>query len=59
MESEKLDRLSETIDMDNEDEAYQFALRMSEMGVDDALYKAGARDGDQVIVGTYIMGYKE
>jgi GTP-binding protein len=59
VESEKLDRLSETIDMDNEDEAYQFALRMSEMGVDDALYKAGARDGDQVIVGTYIMGYKE
>jgi GTP-binding protein len=29
------------------------------MGVDKALYQAGARDGDQVIVGRYIMGYKE
>jgi GTP-binding protein len=59
VESEKLDRLSETVDFDNEDEAYAFALQVSQMGVDEALYKAGARDGDQVIVGTYIMGYKE
>ena len=28
-------------------------------GVDKALYEAGARNGDQVIVNTFIMDYKE
>ena len=59
VESEKLDRLSDTVDMDNPDVAYMFALKVTEMGVDEALYKAGARDGDQVIVGNHLMGYKE
>lgn len=59
VESEKLDRLSDTIDMDDPDQAYQFALKVTQMGVDDALYKAGARDGDQVIIGNHLMGYKE
>ena len=59
VESEKLDRLSDTIDMDDPDQAYQFALKVTQMGVDDALYKAGARDGDQVIISNHLMGYKE
>lgn len=59
VESEKLDRLSDTIDMDDPDQAYQFALKVTQMGVDDALYKAGARDGDQVIIGNHLLGYKE
>ena len=45
--------------MDDPDQAYQFALKVTQMGVDDALYKAGARDGDQVIIGNHLMGYKE
>lgn len=57
--SEKLDRLADTMDLDDEEQAYQFALRVSEMGIDEELYKYGARDGDQVLVGNYIMGYKE
>ncbi|MEE1333096.1 MAG: Obg family GTPase CgtA, partial [Erysipelotrichaceae bacterium] len=59
VESEKIDRMAETIDFDDENESYQFALKLNQMGVDKALYQAGARDGDQVIVGRYIMGYKE
>ncbi len=57
--SEKLDRLSDTFNLDDPDEAYQFSLELSKMGVDEELYNAGAREGDQVIVGIYIMGYKE
>ncbi len=57
--SEKLDRLSDTFNLDDPDEAYQFSLKLSQMGVDTALYEAGAREGDQVIIGIYIMGYKE
>jgi hypothetical protein len=29
------------------------------MGVDQALRDAGCKDGDQVIVGTFIMDFKE
>lgn len=59
IESEKIDRLVETVDFDKPEETYAFAMTLDKMGVDKALYEAGARDGDQVIVGTYIMDYKE
>ncbi|MCH4207563.1 MAG: GTPase ObgE [Solobacterium sp.] len=59
VDSEKVDRLAEQVDFDKEDDTYQFAMTLEKMGIDAALYKAGARDGDQVIVGTYIMDYHE
>ncbi len=57
--SEKVDRLAEQVDFDKEADTYQFAMTLQKMGIDAALYEAGARDGDQVIVGTYIMDYSE
>ncbi len=59
VDSEKIDRLFDTVDFDKEEETYQFAMTLQKMGVDKALYEAGARDGDQVIVNTFIMDYKE
>lgn len=59
IDSDKIDRLAEQIDFDKEDDTYQFAATLKKMGVDKALYEKGARDGDQVIVGTYIMDYSE
>ena len=59
VDSEKIDRLFDTVDFDKEEETYQFAMTLLKMGVDKALYEAGARDGDQVIVNTFIMDYKE
>ena len=59
VESKKVDRLAELVDFDKEEETYQFALTLQKMGIDAALYEAGAREGDQVIVGTYIMDYME
>ncbi|MCR5795589.1 MAG: GTPase ObgE [Solobacterium sp.] len=59
VESEKIDRLFDTIDFDKEEEVYQFAHTLTRMGVDDALRNAGVKDGDQVIVGTFIMDFKE
>jgi len=57
--SDKVDRLAEEVDLENQEEAYSFAMTLNKMGIDKALYEAGARDDDQVIVGPYIMGYKE
>ena len=57
--SKKVDRLAEQVDFDREDDTYQFALTLQKMGIDAALYEAGARDGDTVIIGTYIMDYTE
>ncbi len=59
IDSDKVDRLAEQVDFDKEDDTYQFAATLKKMGVDKALYDAGARNGDQVIVGTYIMDYSE
>jgi len=52
-------RNGNTIDFDKEEEVYQFAHTLTRMGVDDALRSAGVKDGDQVIVGTFIMDFKE
>ena len=57
--SEKIDRLAEQVDFDKEADTFQFAMTLQKMGVDAELYRQGARDGDQVIVGTYIMDYSE
>ena len=59
IDSDKIDRLAEQVDFDKEDDTYQFAATLKKMGVDKALYEKGARDGDQVIVGTFIMDYSE
>ncbi len=59
VESDKIDRLAEQVDFDKDEDTYQFAMTLHKLGIDTALYEAGARDGDQVIVGTYIMDYTE
>ncbi len=59
VESRKIDHLVEQINFDSEVDTYRFAMTLKKMGVDEALYNAGAREGDQVIIGTYIMEYKE
>ena len=59
VESDKVDRLAEQVNFDNDDDTYQFAMTLKQMGIDKKLYELGARDGDQVIVGTYIMDYQE
>ena len=59
VESAKIDRLIESVDFEKEADTYQFAMILQKMGVDAELYRQGARDGDQVIVGTFIMDYTE
>ena len=58
-ESEKIDRLFDSTDFEKEEEAYAFAATLQRMGVDQALREAGCVDGDQVIVGPFIMDFKE
>lgn len=59
VESAKVDRLAEQVNFDNADDTYAFARTLAKMGIDAALKEAGCRDGDQVIVGTYIMDYND
>lgn len=59
VDSQKIDKLFDTIDFNKEEEAYSFALTLQKMGVDQALREAGAKSGDQVIVGTFIMDFME
>ena len=57
--SAKVDRLAEQVNFDNMDDTYAFAQTLAKMGIDNALREAGCRDGDQVIVGTYIMDFTD
>ncbi len=59
VESQKIDHLVDSVNFDNETEVYQFAMTLRKLGIEKALYEAGVRDGDEVIIGTYIMEYKE
>lgn len=59
VDSAKIDHLFDTIDFEKPEETYQFALILQKMGVDKALKEAGAKEGDSVIVGTFIMEYSE
>ncbi len=57
--SSKVDRLAEQVNFDNMDDTYAFAQTLAKMGIDNALREAGCKDGDQVIVGTYIMDFTD
>ena len=57
--SEKIDRIAAEMDLDDMEDAKKFTELVNEMGLEKALYDAGARTGDQVLVGSYILGYKE
>ena len=59
VESPKVDRLAEQVNFDNDDDTYAFAQTLAKMGIDNALREAGCKDGDQVIVGTYIMDFTD
>lgn len=59
VESPKVDRLAEQVNFDSDDDTYAFAQTLAKMGIDNALREAGCKEGDQVIVGTYIMDYTD
>lgn len=57
--SEKVDRLVEEVDFNKEADVYALAATLTKMGIEKALYQAGARHGDQVIVGRYVMDFNQ
>lgn len=57
--SRKVDNLCDQYNLEDADQAYQFGLLLDKMGIDEALRKAGAKDGDQVIVNNYILDFKD
>lgn len=59
VQSDKVDRLAETVDFNKEEDSYAFAATLQKMGIDKALRDAGAENGDQVIVGSYIMDFRD
>lgn len=59
VQSDKVDRLAETVDFNKEEDTYAFAATLQKMGIEKALRDAGAENGDQVIVGSYIMDFRD
>lgn len=59
VQSDKVDRLADTVDFNKEEDTYAFAATLQKMGIDKALRDAGAENGDQVIVGSYIMDFRD
>ena len=57
--SQKVDHLSDQYDISDPDQAYQLAVALDKMGIDDALREAGAKNGDQVIVNNHILDFKD
>ncbi|MSS57447.1 GTPase ObgE [Erysipelotrichaceae bacterium Oil+RF-744-GAM-WT-6] len=59
VQSDQVDRLADTVDFNKEEDTYAFAATLQKMGIDKALRDAGAENGDQVIVGSYIMDFRD
>ncbi|MGN1390270.1 MAG: GTPase ObgE [Bulleidia sp.] len=59
VQSDKVDRLADAVDFNKEEDTYAFAATLQKMGIDKALRDAGAENGDQVIVGSYIMDFRD
>lgn len=57
--SEKANRIIKTINFDKEEGVYSFGVMMKKLGVDDALRKAGAKDGDLIIINEYRFEFVE
>ncbi len=56
--SDKIDRLVAEVDFEDMDATYNFAMRLQTLGIDRALQEAGCQEGDEVIVGTFVMEYQ-
>ena len=59
VESDRVDRLVDMVDFESEESVYEFAMLLRRMGIEDALRNEGCENGDQVIVGTYIMDFED
>ncbi|AMC93311.1 GTPase CgtA [Erysipelothrix larvae] len=56
---EKIDKLFDQFDVQEEDEAIQFGMAMKRLGVDQALRDAGCKHGDTVILGDIQFEFDE
>ena len=56
---DKVVRLFHSTDFDDEKQMMNFGLTLKKMGVDDALRKAGAKDGDVILIEDYRLEFVE
>ena len=56
---DKVVRLFHATDFDDEKQMMNFGLTLKKMGVDDALRKAGAKDGDVILIEDYRLEFVE
>lgn len=59
VEGDKIDKLFEKTDFENEDEAVKFALALKRLGVDETLVNKGAKENDEVFIHDYIFTLTE
>ena len=59
VDGDKVVRLFHATDFDDEKQMMNFGLTLKKMGVDDALRKAGAKDGDVILIEDYRLEFVE
>ena len=59
LEGERLFKLFEMTDFENEHMVYRFSNTLRKMGVDDALRNAGCKDGDLIQIKDYVFEFME
>ena len=59
VEGDKIDKLFEKTDFENEDEAVKCALALKRLGVDETLVNKGAKENDEVFIHDYIFTLTE
>ncbi len=59
LEGEKIDKLFERTDFEDEEQVIKFALGLKKMGVDQALIDKGAKENDEVFIHDYIFELTE
>lgn len=53
LSGEKINKLFRQVDFDNEESVIRFSKTLRKLGVDDALRKKGAKDGDKIYIESY------
>ncbi|MFV0380467.1 MAG: GTPase ObgE [Anaerorhabdus sp.] len=59
IEGERIFRLFDSVDFEQTDEVYRFAIALKKLGVDESLAEAGAKEGDIIFIKEFKFEYVE
>ena len=54
----EIERRAETLDSEDEGSVARLVVELEKLGIDEALREAGAKPGDDILIGTHRLAYK-